>query len=272
MFQSFPLSFRLWQMLQRGRGMTPTPSGSLETAPVTGTSGTTWERKEELPNSSKEQSASSNSCPHPPEHLPNSSTGPIGPSSYPEPIPCFVELVTRTLLPTGWLVELRPEPIVEVAFSLPKGEFAWSASPAPSRYAPTRRVQRWMTVAFTDVLNTPGRAGYVTHSDLREAWTREQWKVLRKLWAEGLYLRIFFRDASYNDRSFRFHVAEVRARQNETENCAICMEHLGEDDPLPCGHSVHASCLRQWRPTRPECPVCHQPITERNPLPFGRFA
>ena len=43
-----------------------------------------------------------------------------------------------------------------------------------------------------------------------------------------------------------------------SDNCAICMEALGEDGvPLNCGHLYHAKCVIPWlQKGNRSCPTC----------------
>lgn len=45
--------------------------------------------------------------------------------------------------------------------------------------------------------------------------------------------------------------------------CSICLETYREGDTtaaLPCSHSFHAACAKQWLSLRPECPTCRATI------------
>jgi hypothetical protein len=74
--------------------------------------------------------------------------------------------------------------------------------------------------------------------------------------------------------------AEAEAGEKETaevaekEECAICLNELGgeearDDEGLPCGHVLHASCLGTWVSKcvslgiDTTCPVCRGPLKAR---------
>lgn len=57
----------------------------------------------------------------------------------------------------------------------------------------------------------------------------------------------------------RFLAAVVDARDHYVvEPCAIC--HARCATRTPCGHAVHATCMRQWAAVQPaaSCPICRK--------------
>lgn len=44
------------------------------------------------------------------------------------------------------------------------------------------------------------------------------------------------------------------------DSCAVCLQERGEDvaRQLPCGHTFHDLCLRNWLKLKATCPICKQ--------------
>jgi hypothetical protein len=50
----------------------------------------------------------------------------------------------------------------------------------------------------------------------------------------------------------------------QTDPCAICYNEVGERGPfvdMPCRHSMHRECLREWFRRSRTCPVCRAPVS-----------
>ncbi|KAJ6933839.1 hypothetical protein NC651_009043 [Populus alba x Populus x berolinensis] len=44
------------------------------------------------------------------------------------------------------------------------------------------------------------------------------------------------------------------------EQCSICLESLGGEEPAleqPCSHIYHPGCARRWFDDSSSCPLCH---------------
>uniref|UniRef100_A0A1D1Z0R5 RING-type E3 ubiquitin transferase n=1 Tax=Anthurium amnicola TaxID=1678845 RepID=A0A1D1Z0R5_9ARAE len=66
---------------------------------------------------------------------------------------------------------------------------------------------------------------------------------------------------------------ESKRRENEPQECAICLEDYADEDELrilPCKHEFHIACIDSWLTTRKKfCPICKRDIcspTEETPL------
>lgn len=49
------------------------------------------------------------------------------------------------------------------------------------------------------------------------------------------------------------------SRRDATEKpteCPICIEHLGDEEVLCCGHWFHEDCINTWKKTHETCPIC----------------
>jgi hypothetical protein len=53
------------------------------------------------------------------------------------------------------------------------------------------------------------------------------------------------------------------------EDCPICLEILGNEKPLACGHWVHIECLRKH--FKPECPMCRKKLDIKVEGKFGDY-
>ncbi|KAK9812199.1 hypothetical protein WJX73_003751 [Symbiochloris irregularis] len=64
--------------------------------------------------------------------------------------------------------------------------------------------------------------------------------------------------------SFTF-TGEAGEPEQEQEECAVCQEPLTQHKAamLPCSHTFHSPCLRQWLAYNASCPTCRLAITER---------
>lgn len=46
-------------------------------------------------------------------------------------------------------------------------------------------------------------------------------------------------------------------------SCCVCMEDIKRRFILPCGHSFHRKCIRQWLNDNHTCPVCRHDVSEQ---------
>lgn len=49
----------------------------------------------------------------------------------------------------------------------------------------------------------------------------------------------------------------------ETEGCCICCQQISEGElicSLPCGHSHHSCCIREWLGINKVCPLCRKEV------------
>ena len=51
--------------------------------------------------------------------------------------------------------------------------------------------------------------------------------------------------------------------------CNICLDSVGQRDPLPCGHAFHPPCIQDWLSRQNTCPTCEAKIHEFNGLPVA---
>ena len=53
-------------------------------------------------------------------------------------------------------------------------------------------------------------------------------------------------------------------------DCIICLENLGDENPLECGHYMHMECVKKQ--FKPECALCRRTlnieVTGQHPIPF----
>merc|ERR1712000_729469 len=45
-------------------------------------------------------------------------------------------------------------------------------------------------------------------------------------------------------------------------NCPVCLEDIaeGQEQFLPCGHSLHPKCANGWFQHSATCPICRKPV------------
>lgn len=57
-----------------------------------------------------------------------------------------------------------------------------------------------------------------------------------------------------------FPVATSEELANNTDDCAICWDHMNNARKLPCGHFFHTTCLRSWLEQDTSCPTCRHSL------------
>jgi hypothetical protein len=52
--------------------------------------------------------------------------------------------------------------------------------------------------------------------------------------------------------------------QNQEDTCSICLDPFGTRfvKNLPCGHTFHKGCIKNWSERSNTCPTCRQPFRE----------
>ena len=74
---------------------------------------------------------------------------------------------------------------------------------------------------------------------------------------------------SVSDAEFR-RLPETSAANAGTDECAICLQDIAPHErlkQLPCGHALHAKCLRRWLQRSRQCPCCRAPLAFNQPKP-----
>ena len=52
----------------------------------------------------------------------------------------------------------------------------------------------------------------------------------------------------------------------KAQECSVClrdMKPFSTVSSLPCSHTFHPRCIKQWLSIKPECPLCRDTITKR---------
>ena len=65
------------------------------------------------------------------------------------------------------------------------------------------------------------------------------------------------------------HAMMMKNRRDNSHECAICLEEFQGDDHrqvLPCEHTFHRDCFKQWHAINPSCPYCRLKISNREQL------
>ncbi len=61
-----------------------------------------------------------------------------------------------------------------------------------------------------------------------------------------------------------FPMATTEELEKNSDDCAICWDHMDAARKLPCGHLFHNSCLRSWLEQDTSCPTCRTSLKNRN--------
>lgn len=61
-----------------------------------------------------------------------------------------------------------------------------------------------------------------------------------------------------------FPMATSEELEKNSDDCAICWDHMDSARKLPCGHLFHNSCLRSWLEQDTSCPTCRTSLKNRN--------
>lgn len=59
-----------------------------------------------------------------------------------------------------------------------------------------------------------------------------------------------------------YPLANADELEENSDDCAICWDHMDLARKLPCGHLFHNSCLRSWLEQDISCPTCRKSLTE----------
>ncbi|XP_064467008.1 E3 ubiquitin-protein ligase AMFR-like isoform X2 [Ornithodoros turicata] len=59
-----------------------------------------------------------------------------------------------------------------------------------------------------------------------------------------------------------YPMATVEELEKNSDDCAICWDHMESARKLPCGHLFHNSCLRSWLEQDTSCPTCRMSLSE----------
>lgn len=57
-----------------------------------------------------------------------------------------------------------------------------------------------------------------------------------------------------------FPIASSEELAQNTDDCAICWDHMNSARKLPCGHFFHTTCLRSWLEQDTSCPTCRHSL------------
>lgn len=59
-----------------------------------------------------------------------------------------------------------------------------------------------------------------------------------------------------------YPMATTDELEKNSDDCAICWDHMESARKLPCGHLFHNSCLRSWLEQDTSCPTCRMSLSE----------
>lgn len=59
-----------------------------------------------------------------------------------------------------------------------------------------------------------------------------------------------------------YPMATADELEKNSDDCAICWDHMEAARKLPCGHLFHNSCLRSWLEQDTSCPTCRMSLSE----------
>jgi hypothetical protein len=71
------------------------------------------------------------------------------------------------------------------------------------------------------------------------------------------------RTPSHSHRRVSSPVERKRTKLTEATDCCICTELIAKDEEveaLPCSHTFHIPCLREWIKRNATCPLCRVAI------------
>lgn len=63
-----------------------------------------------------------------------------------------------------------------------------------------------------------------------------------------------------------YPMATADELEKNSDDCAICWDHMESARKLPCGHLFHNSCLRSWLEQDTSCPTCRMSLSEPGAL------
>jgi len=72
-----------------------------------------------------------------------------------------------------------------------------------------------------------------------------------------------FNDRPPTSKEFIDSLPERLVRDEEEEECPVCLKHFDQDDELkslPCGHEFHTTCLMPWLNKTSSCPLCRHEL------------
>lgn len=82
-------------------------------------------------------------------------------------------------------------------------------------------------------------------------------EIQHKLTRHRTYLKV----AHYIETNYP--LATQDEIDTNSDDCAICWEHMESARKLPCGHMFHISCLRSWLEQVSTCPTCRTPLIDK---------
>lgn len=83
------------------------------------------------------------------------------------------------------------------------------------------------------------------------------YEIQRKLKRHKNYLQVA------KHMEVNYPLATPEEIEANSDDCAICWDHMDSARKLPCGHMFHTSCLRSWLEQDTTCPTCRMTLTDR---------
>jgi hypothetical protein len=65
-------------------------------------------------------------------------------------------------------------------------------------------------------------------------------------------------DNNFKTQSLEPKKESINEPDDNSEDCPVCYEKLGDEQPLICKHYIHISCIQKQ--FKPECPLCRHPL------------
>ena len=73
-------------------------------------------------------------------------------------------------------------------------------------------------------------------------------EMIRTLWSVYKKLKVAKASSKF--------LSSLEHKQDDENECPICLETLHDCKELPCGHRVHENCIKDWSQHQSTCPVC----------------